>query len=311
MKISCVSVWESAAKEVAERIMGLGDHGRESETKGCYDRMYWKYKLIDYPSVWFQSASEYLALLWQEQNGRFYHNPVVAEWCQDACSFTFKKLNKDGSCSEAYPFERSFCGTAFTLAHLCKAVSTMPGKTISAQKLNGMGLFLENKFGDEISNQLAAASLAQFRLGKLANDKRFSEDGRRKIEVLYKHQHADGYFDEYGGFDIGYLSITLSFLARIEQEFPGTVEIDRARKAMSLLQRFIHANGTYDYEKSSRKTQFLYPFGLAFWKSPASSMLEKGLKEGAAIRPAWLDDRYVIEMAVDYMYTVSFMEKGR
>lgn len=296
--------------EVAERILGLGDRRKGSITSGCYDRLFWKYKLIDYPSSWFQSAVEYLALLWDIQNSPFYKSEKVRDWCIDAHNFSLSNLNKDGSCIEVYPFERSFCATAFVLGHICAAHLIIP-KPKNINNLIKMGIFLKNNWGGYLSNQLAAAALAQFRLSKVLSEKDFQEDGYKKLEALYDNQTVDGYFEEYGGLDIGYLSITLSLLARLENEFPNVVDRDRIQRALIAFEDRVKDEGTYDYSAMSRETQFLYPFGLFFWGSPVIKRLENGLKNGVIIRPSWLDDRYVTELAIDYLYLLKWLQRER
>ncbi|KJR40688.1 hypothetical protein MCHI_003409 [Candidatus Magnetoovum chiemensis] len=293
--------------EVAERILGLGDRRDGSIHSGCYDRMYWKYKLIDYPSSWFQAASEYLACLYYTADTIFYKSTKVEKWCFDACRFTLSNLNKDGSCIEVYPFERSFCSTSFILGYICAAYLKF-NQLDTPKEMIKIGNFLNNNFAGKVSNQLAASALAQFRLAKLTNRREFHDDARNKLNLLYANQTKDGYFHEYGGLDIGYLSITLSLLARIENEFPYEVDKNCVHKAIKVIDSIVKDDGTYDSSLMSRGTQFLYPYGLAYWGSPVMKKLEKGLKAGKVIKPSWLDDRYVINLAIDYIYASNWLE---
>lgn len=299
----------SKGMEVAERILGLGDRRPGSATVGCYDRMYWRYQLIDYPSSWFQSATEYLALLWDTPGSRFYQQKVLRRWFREACDFTCSNLNRDGSCVEVYPHERSFCATAFLLGHLCGALGISDDRECPEGLLK-MGGFLSPCLGGKVSNQLAAAALGLFRLSRLTGEAEYLQAGEQKLAVLYDNQTAEGYFHEYGGLDVGYLTITLSLLARLETEFPGAVDGKRVRRAVAVLDRLVRENGTFDYRATSRQTQFLYPFGLYFWESPVKDRLAMGLKKKVIVVPIWLDDRYVTELAIDYLYLARWMSGG-
>lgn len=297
--------FKQAGFEVAERILGLGDRREGSITAGCYDRMYWKYKLIDYPSAWFQSSTEYLALLWNLPGSPFHKSKRIGAWCRDAYVFAANNLNSDGSCLEAYPFERSFCATAFVLGHICSGYLIISEPDV-LRYLVEMGNFLKRNWGGYVSNQLAAAALSEFRLARIAGEKDLYAAGHRKLEALYDNQASEGYFKEYGGLDIGYLSLTLSLLARLENEFPDTVDRDRIQKALAVLSERVADDGTYHYSSMSRGTQYLYPFGLAYWESPVLKRLEEGLRKGTVLRPSWLDDRYVTGLAIDYLYLVQW-----
>lgn len=307
---SSMDFFRKVPLEVAERICGLGDHDEFSITLGCYDRMFWKYRLIDFPSAWFQASSEFLAFLWLLHGSSFYMSPIVRKWSIDSYRFSLKHLNRDGSCVEAYPFERSFCCTAFIAGNITSSMQIL-GKIECMPHLLRMGEFLVKNSGECVSNQVAAAALALFRLGKVTGNRDFICGAREKIQLLYRNQTPEGFFHEYGGLDLGYLSITLSLLARIEDEFSQQIDYGKINRALSLIEGLIDENGSYDPSDMIRNTQFLYPFGLLFWGSPVIGRMINGLSRGRIIRPAWLDDRYVIPLAIDYLYSTAWLERNR
>lgn len=252
-----VAIWQNAGLEVAERILGLGDRKTNSAVSGCYDRMYWKYRLIDYPSGWFQSAAEYLALLYSTPGSAFSGQAQLRQWAIQAYDFTLSIQNRDGSIAEVYPYERSFCATAFVAVHLfslCRLIGHRPDAG-----LKKMAQFLQGHRGERLGNQLAAAALAELYAYEAFKEKEFLEDARKKLQILYDSQSQEGYFYEYGGLDIGYLSITLSLLARLDEQFKGELDLQRIKKALFALQGRVREDGTYEYRTMSRRTQFLYP----------------------------------------------------
>ncbi len=284
---------------VAERIIGLLDRNTSSKTYGCFDRGFWKYFVTDYPSSWFQAGVEYLSWLHKVPHTPFCGNEYVSTWVQASLEFTVNWLNDDGSTMEVYPFEKSFCATSFVAGHCAKSAMDL---RIDVPEVKRMGDFLCDNLGNQISNQIAAAALAQFRLGKMFDDAGFTQDALVKLETLYNGQHRDGYFPEYGGCDLGYLSITVSLLARIEKEFPQMVDRKRVRKAVHFIDTNCDEDGWYNYSAMSRKTQFLYPFGVVFFDEAMIDKIDNGLKSKKIVEPAWLDDRYVAELAIDYFY---------
>src|SRR3989338_3780210 len=73
------------------------------------------------------------------------------------------------------------------------------------------------------------------------------------------------------------------------------------QKAYAFIEGKIGKEGHYDNTETSRKTQFVYPF--IFSERPLREEITKGLKKDKILNPAWLDDRYVIPLAIDYLET--------
>lgn len=297
-------IWRSCALEVAERILGVLDRQTQSPTHGCFDRMFWRYFLTDFPSAWCQGGVEYLMWLYLIPGSRFYQNEKIKKWSEAGGQFICKWLNADGSVMEAYPFERSFCATSFLAGHYAKTATVFG---LKKECLGEMATFLRGNLGGKVANQIAAAAMAQIRIGKIFGDAEITRDGISKLETLYDMQDGEGFFPEYGGLDIGYNSITISLMARIEQEFPGCIDLVRIGRALGVFERLLDEHGSYSYAETTRKTQFIYPFGLAFFKPSLLKQLQKGLEDNLIIRPSWLDDRYVSELAIDYYYTSNFL----
>lgn len=158
-----------------------------------------------------------------------------------------------------------------------------------------------------MSNQVAAAALALRSLHDLTGDEGFRAGAERKLDWLLRHQDPAGFFPEYDGYDLGYLSVTLSLLARYDRTSPSEAVRIAARRALAFLEPRVRGDGTYDPRGTSRGTQYLYPFGLAYFEGDLLPRLERGLKEGRVLNPLWLDDRYVIPLTADYWDTHLFL----
>ena len=100
---------------------------------------------------------------------------------------------------------------------------------------------------------------------------------------------------------MGYATITLALLAG----YLDVVDDPAARASMltcdEYLQSVVNIDGLYDWRATSRRTQFLYPSGLAALESPVLPRLITGLGLNVAINPIWMDDRYCIPLAADYL----------
>lgn len=273
------------------------DRDSSSLTYGCFDRNYWNYKITDFPSGWFTAGAYYLALLTKIPGTPFYKNSRIQEWAWAGVLFAEKSLNIDGSIAEVYPFERSFCATAF-LANYVTNTAKLLGKQLPQKFIKTLDWLCHND-NPPVSNQRAAAIAAIARLSEHFAQKRTTCFDKLSGELL-KKQDCSGFFPEYGGPDLGYQTVTLSILSHLveyDERFQECI-----LKGIEWVINNTDEKAGFDYNSYTRKTQFIYPF--AFAKSKTSKMLErisKGISAGNVLLPNWMDDRYVIEFAIDYL----------
>jgi len=283
------------------RILGLCNRNRESATFGCFDRYYWQYRLMDFPNGRFQEAVLLLVLL----NGKDFPNNIyfgrdkMIEWAKGGVDFWFSKRNKDGSVYETYPYERSFCATSFSTYAITESLLIMGQE--APKSLENTANWLSKNNNIDVANQMAAAALALYNCYLLTGSDKYRNASQEKINILLRTQDETGYFPEYGGYDIGYLSITVSCLAKYYSKKEDMEVWQAIQKAINFLSGKIDEYGNYNIKGSSRRTQFLYPYGLVFMKSDIIDKLENGLKANRVIEPSWLDDRYVIQLTSDYI----------
>jgi hypothetical protein len=287
------------------RILGLCDRNAESPTYGCFDRNYWHYKLIDFPNIRFQEAVSLLALLYNYNIlDPFYRNKKIRSLVAGAVNFAFSKQNSDGSFNEVYPFERSFCGTSFAGNALVESILLLglKGWTNSLMKL---GNWLSKHNNPEVSNQMAAAANTLYLLSLVTQEKKYREASYHKVALLREQRGNERFLPEYGGLDIGYLSITLSHLAMLWKHSKNKEVYQIAIDAAELIEKTIDEYGRFDWTNMSRKTQFIYPYGFAvFEKVSVLKKLEHGLKKNLILNPTWMDDRYCIAFTLNYLKAV-------
>ena len=309
--ISRSSPFASIALAQVPRILGLCDRREDSLTQGCFDRLYWNYQITDFPSVWMQDGALLLALLYKGHfvGNSFHARKVVLEWAEKAIAFWLGALHADGSGDEVYPFERSFCATAFSAAAAAAAI--LVTDIDPPEKLALTGEWLASQGESDAANQVAAAALALSGIAQILQRQDLERAAVDMVHILLERQHPDGYFPEYGGFDIGYLSITLSLLARFDMAHRNERIQSAARRALAFLDGRIAADGTYDNRDCSRGTQYLYPLGFVYFESGIAAKIVRGLEQDRLINPSWLDDRYVIPMTIDYLLAHLHLEGGR
>ena len=112
------------------------------------------------------------------------------------------------------------------------------------------------------------------------------------------------FYEEYGGFDIGYASIILSYMMQLSEKTGDRYIEEKARELASHVGTHINSSGEFDFSKTSRHTQFLYPYGFYKLKNKTFSSIANGLKQNKIINPTWMDDRYMIPFCLDYMLVI-------
>lgn len=302
----------------APRILGLMDRDPESTTYGCCERYYWHYKLHDFANARFQEITNLLALLYSYAfNGNIYHgNKQILNWSLAAAAYWTKIQYSDGSVAELYPYERSFCATAFSTLAVCEALlellETDECETVRRYlQTNRLSVALERaagflcrNVGFKVANQAAAAATAIHCVGVLAGRKELEQEASQIASEVLRIQCEQGFFSEYGGFDLGYSTITAGVLATYQArggKAPGVASAlaDVAAKA----REHIDDHGNYGCAFMSRNTSYIFSHGLTSHGRDVLVRIEAGLAANSVVSPLWMDDRYCIGLALDYLKT--------
>ncbi len=296
----------------AYRILSLGCRESTSSNYGCFERYYWHYQQIDFVNARFQEAALFLALLfsYKHPKNRFFKKEKIKDWTKAAINYWQKIQHKDGSFDEYWPNERSFIATAFSTYAVVEACRLL-ALTLPQREIEAACRWLSAHENMDVLNQMAAAASALLISGIVLDDDRIKKWAFAKMDVLLSNQNPEGYFKEYGGYDIGYLTITLSYLGKFFAETREVRVKEAALKACQYLKDKIRQDGTYDYRKTSRKTQYIYPFGLQVFRQ--KDLLSRhlfGLKNDLVVNPKWMDDRFCLPLSIDYLQTAMEEKKG-
>ncbi len=287
-----------------ERILGQCDRKPESSSRGCCDRYYWCYRLHDLPNARFQEAALYFALAAPHMHETM--RPAICEIARAAGRFWSETRNRDGSVNEIYPHEHSFCATSMSAAAVAEAMTRMnAGEEIDWERT---GAWLSANDNAEVANQMAGACLALARIGVLTGETCLADTAAEKFERIRERQLPSGCYGEYGGEDIGYATITLALLAGYHRICGSEAVLKSMQACASYLESVVDPKGLYDWTSTSRRTQFLYPSGLAYLSSDVLNRLLNGLERNVAISPLWMDDRYSIQLAADYLVAAEYLE---
>lgn len=242
---------------------------------GCFDRHHWHYKMRDFSSaVVVQGA---LVLDCIARGTLDLPVPALdperaAAWRSAALRHWAGTQHADGSFDEYYPSESGFPAAGFSLyAAAVIALHTAPVPEVARAMQKAAAWLLRSAETGAVNQEivaLAACSLTA-RAG-IAVDAAALEC---RWAAVYAGQSDEGWFEEYGGADTGYLAVACDALWD-HWEVSGD---ERARvagvRAVEYLQALVGVAGGVPRFVNSRDTDYLSGYGLVRFASlsPAAS----------------------------------------
>ena len=257
-----------------KRIINFVDKNIHSSTYGLSDRNYWSWRTKDFNNGAFQCLIFSIACI--NNNETFneiykkYNQDGVLDKTYDAIKHgSFKELEKTGSSQEAFPNENSFCVTGTLLFDLLSALEI----SNEIKDLNSNELLILKKAAEFVSNNIEThAKIANHLLAGLASLIKYTNEidssnvivhnGIKNISSnLKKLWHDEGWLEEYGGADIGYLTLSLQYLIEIDNKYFPEKEY-WIKSIYNFLTNFFHLDGSIGNFYGSRGSSIIYPSGF-------------------------------------------------
>lgn len=293
-----------ALRALAElpKILTLQDRTPVSPTYGCFDRAYWHYRMMDFPCGMSQEFVLPLALAWALDlpGNRWFGDPAIREWAIAGIRYAARSAHADGSCDDYYPFERAAGAAAFSLyaaLHAAQILDCTQDPEIAAfLRLRGRWLAHHRESG-RLSNHEALIVACLAMLGRITSSPEWEAPLMERAARLKSWQHAEGWFDEYGGADPGYLSLTIGLLAEADRLRPDLALREPCGRAIDFIARFVHPDGSLGGEYASRGTRNFFPHGFEIagaWSEAALRINDRALAPLREDRqPCYSDDHIV------------------
>jgi hypothetical protein len=257
------------------RILSNLDRDVDSPTYGCFDRNYWHYKMSNFASAILQQGCLTLALLHSNnfEGNIYYKKENVKQLAVAAIDFWSKIQLKDGSFNEYWYNEHGFPPTAFSLyavVESCKILNCRDQNVM--ESVRKAADFLIKNPEREALNQEIGSMTAVYNAYLLTK-------AEEKFNRLLKVQkEEEGWFSEYGGADIGYLTVSLNYMALFYKLSEQEEARDSCKKIIDFLQYFVHPDGTTGGEYGTRNTEYFLPAGFEIMSQfypLASKIVEK------------------------------------
>ncbi len=311
-------VYAQKALSQLPRLLGNQDRNRFSPTYGCFHRDYWLDKTSDFPDAVRQFAVHALALVYRHPfPGSIYHQqPKIRDWTIAGLDYWARLQHADGSFDEFYPYERGWVGpsafTTFTSVEACQLLGDelpvdVAERVHGAIRRTAFFIAAGEAEEDHLANHHAMACLAVWKAYDLLGDPALKEGYQRLWQTFLTYCHPEGWAREYDGVDPGYLSATVSFLAKIYQDNPDPAILEVIERAVAFSSYFVYPNGFYAGSMGSRNTLHFYAHGYEVMGGQlplAAAIAEKmlhGLAEDKLVPPDIISDRYVVYRVPEFL----------
>jgi len=300
------------------RLLGAIDRNPYRPTYGCLDRQYWHYRTSSFPSGMYQEGVLPLALVYARDlpGNRWQGEPRVRELAVAALRFAAGSSHPDGSCDDYYPFERALGAAVFSLQAAAEAyrILQLDDPELLGWFARRADWLMRHDESGRLANHQALAVLGLLRVGQITGQPEYGDAAGARLEKLLAWQCDEGWFEEYGGADPGYQTLTIDCLAKV-RKLSGNAALDGPlRRAAAFARLFLHPDGSYGGEYGSRGTYHFYPHGMELLapENPEAADLTDGFLRGLAAgkQAACSDDRMfahrlgnLIEAYVDWSPT--------
>ena len=307
-----------ALKEIPKLLM-LQDRNPHSPAYGCFDRNYWQYHIVDFPSGMAQEFVYPLALAYSLDlpGNRFAGDPALREWIIAGMRYASSSAHEDGSCDDFFPFERAAGAAAFSL-YACLESYTLLG--LEDQELLAFfekrALWLASyKESGRLSNHEALIVCCLFLLVDRFGFMGLSDFYHTRLSRLLSWQHAEGWFHEYDGCDLGYQTLTIAMLAQVYEKTGNEGLKEPLSRAIAMTAEFMHPDGSFGGEYSSRNTYNFFPHGFEIagqWLPEALAVNDRFISSiKSNLAPCYGDDHMVAHHLWSYLLTAKRYVAGR
>ena len=298
-------LFADAAIAQIPKILTLLDRNPHSPTYGCFDRNFWHYKIIDFPSGMAQEFVWPLALVYALPlpNNPYYQQASMRAWVEAGILYAARSAHQDGSCDDYFPFERAGGAAAFSLLACMESYMLLELKNPEILQFfeRRADWLAHHQESGRLTNHQALIVLCLELMSRLFHTDKWDGAKRQRLEQVLSWQNPEGWFQEYEGCDPGYHTLTISCLARFYEltrdDQPDHRLKDAIAKATLLAQHFVHPDGSYGGEYTSRNTYNFFPHGFELvgkWLPEALNINDRFLRGLANQQGACYADDHII-----------------
>jgi len=307
-----VSIYKEILAENLDKLLNLYDLDPSSPTLGYGDRLYWGWKVSDFPNATMQGGVHSLAAA--VKLGLADNDPFYLKVIDNVIRALPVIQDGKGALQEAYPNEHSFCVSALVAFDVLSSIKYLDEKISVDAKRDYLEIvrplinFITNN--DEvhaiISNHLATGVAAITLWNRLTGES--NQRYQELLNVIYEHQSDEGWYKEYESADPGYQTLCLYYLSSAYDDLQDEKLRESIRKSEAFLEYFIHPDGTIGGLYGSRNTEVYYPGGIVYFSKDSSTAaliaeeMKQGVDKGEHILPQHIDTGNYVPCLNSYAY---------
>lgn len=301
------------------KLLTLQDRNAHSATYGCFDRNYWHYKIIDFPSGMSQEFVWPIALasVTETPGNPYYRQPALRQWVEAGIRYAARSAHADGSCDDYFPFEKAAGAAAFSLLACLESARllNLDGPDLRAFFERRADWLARHYESGRLSNHAALTLLCLELAGRRLQTARWDALKEERLATLLSWQDPEGWFQEYEGADPGYHTLTIGTLAQLYDLTGNRALREPLERAIAFAAEFVHPDGSFGGEYTSRNTYNFFPHGFEIagkWLPQALEINDRflaGLKAGVA--PCYADDHIVGHHTWSYLLAARHWQARR
>jgi len=258
------------------RLLSQACRDVNSPFYGCFDRNWWHYRIRDFASIMLQQGG-YTAYQYSKLESFEAHGKNLKELARASALFWNKRAKKRGAFEEYYPWEQGYPPLAFSTLAMAKLVlEEVIHEEEIVDGLKKAARQLQHRFESQAGNQQVAGLAALATIRKINPELVEEENYLQLKEKTLALQDEEGWYTEYDGPDLGYLSVTLDCLWDLYDISGDEDYLQSARRAMDFLYGFISNRNAGAGMHNARNTDYIVPYGLCrFMQSKEEATKDK------------------------------------
>jgi hypothetical protein len=258
-----------------------------------------------------------LALLWRNAlpESPYFQNAGLRAWILAALRATIARQHGNGAFDSIAPFTQDH-GVTLAFAYYLSETARLLGDELPAglkQSVHDCVRracdFAWHSREDYafISNHHALFALGWHGAGELLFDSRLIKRAEESVNQILQHQSTEGWYAEYGGFDPGYESLGIHYLALYHQRTGSTRLLDSLRRSVRFFWHFVHPDGSVGGVYGSRHTSLYFPGGFEVLAAeiPEAAAVADFMRErlalGNVVTPATTDAHNLAPLMASYL----------
>lgn len=274
---------QTTIESVLPRILTQACRDVGNPAYGCFDRNWWHYRIRDFASIILQQGGYTVLKASEVCDSALITKNFAKSIAGGSCRFWNTRACRHGAFEEYYPWEQGYPPLAFSTLAVAKLVAE--GVVPETEAHAGLAIAarqLATRFEPKAANQQIAGLAALAWLKKvspdLVSDEIFANQKRKSLAL----QTDEGWFWEYDGPDIGYLSVTIDCLWDLVDATNDTDFRRAADQALKFIFDVAALPRTGLGMLNARNTDYVVPYGIARYladgtpgqQAQAASLLE-------------------------------------